>query len=406
MNKLITSSPQGEGQPEAEFSVFVTQFKERKLGIVVDDSATSARSILIIPAQDATPERTNELITLSRGVLFVAITTLKAEEFQLGEMTRNRTESRFALAGGVSLAKSYATRKCFVSVEARSGVATGISASDRATTLRVIGGAQTDPRLLVSPGHVFPVEAVAGGVLVRAGLPEAAIDCVRGIPLSTYSDVAGYMDCLNENGALASTEYVTELAKAHAIPLVTISSIVRHRLTFEPLVTQVAHAKMPTHLAGMLHAYTFKSLLHNGEHLALVKGDITTPEPVLTRVQAESTFGDLFGEGGRSSREQLHRSLHLIGERGRGVLIYLSRAARGGVQDELAQLAAVSTNVKQEGAETRPISGVLVRQYGIGAQILRSLGVNELELLSHRSGHIEGLSDFGLSVAKRTGLFD
>lgn len=358
----------------------------------MDDSSEELRAVMIVPAASATPELVNEMILKARGILFVAVSSERVEELQLAEMTRSGTVSRFA-------EPSEHQGKRFVSVEARHGVSSGISAADRATTLTMLGRPEVDPRLIVSPGHLFPVEALAGGVLVRSAFPEAAVDCVRA--LGEESNVAGYMDCLNENGELCDAEQLYRLSDLYGIPLIRISEIVRFRLSTESLVTKVAEANLPTELAGMVRIYSFRTQIHAGDHIALVKGDVTTEDPVLTRVQVESTFSDIFGSEPYSTRNQVRQALKLIGARERGVLVYLSRIRRGGVLDDVNSQSPFD----EKTAVAAQKDTVTMRQYGIGAQILRHLGISRLELLSSRPGKREGLYDFGLNIVKTTPLF-
>jgi 3,4-dihydroxy 2-butanone 4-phosphate synthase/GTP cyclohydrolase II len=374
------------------FINFIEQFRVRRLALVLDDSSEDLRAVMVVPAAGATSELVNEMILKARGILFVAVSSERVDELQLAEMTRSGTVSRFA-------APREHESKRFVSVEARHGVSSGISAADRATTLNMLGSSAVDPRLIVSPGHLFPVEALAGGVLVRSSLPEAAVDCVRA--LGEVSNVAGYMDCLNENGEVCGAEEISRLSDVYGIPQIRMSEIVRYRLSTESLVTKVAEANLPTELAGIVRIYSFRTQIHAGDHIALVKGDVTTRDAVLTRVQVESTFSDIFGSEPHSTRNQVRQALTLIGARERGVLVYLSRIRRGGVLDDVNSLSSF----EEKGLATAQKDTVTMRQYGIGAQILRHLGVSRLELLSSRSGKREGLYDFGLDIVKTIPLF-
>lgn len=374
------------------FINFIEQFRARRLAIIVDDSSEVLRGVMIIPAASATPDLVNEMILKARGILFVAVSSERVEELQLAEMTRSGTASRFAVP-------SEHDAKRFVSVEARNGVSSGISAADRATTLNMLGMPEVDSRLIVSPGHLFPVEALAGGVLVRSGFPEAAVDCVN--TLGEVSNVAGYMDCLDQHGELCNADQLNNLADLLGIPLIRLSEIVRYRLSTESLVIKVAEANLPTELAGMVRIHSFRTQIHAGDHIALVKGDVTTEEPVLTRVQVESTFSDIFGSEPNSTRNQVRQALRLIGERERGVFVYLSRIRRGGVLDDVNS----PSSVDEKAVAIAQKDTVTMRQYGIGAQILRHLGISRLELLSSRSGRREGLYDFGLDIVKTTPLF-
>lgn len=377
------------GQP---MDGFLNSLKERKLAVIIDDCVVPSQGILMLAAESANPEIVNELISLSRGILHVAITSHRAHRFQLAEMTRNSTDARFN--------PRYSALKAFVSVEARVGVTTGISAADRAATLRVLGSPQPDSRELVRPGHIFPVEARTGGVLVRNTLPDAALDCAR---LIGATDAAAYCHCLDSSGTLLDQDDLRALALRHKIPITTISEIVQYRLSTEPLVTRVAQASLPTHYAGVVQAYSFRSRIYKGEHLALVKGDIHTDQPVLTRVQAEATFSDVFGGPDSISRRHLISSMELIGKRGRGVIVYLRKSSHGCLTEELEGLGSACPSQNDDSHVATKFehnTTGMMRQYGIGAQILRDLGISQVELISSRSGTPKGLFDFGLDIVK------
>jgi 3,4-dihydroxy 2-butanone 4-phosphate synthase/GTP cyclohydrolase II len=251
---------------------------------------------------------------------------------------------------------------------------------------------------LVQPGHIFPIEAKSGGVLVRNTLTDAALDCSR---LLGHTSAAAYCDCLNAHGSLSDANQLIQLAQKHQLPYTTISEIVKHRLATESLVTRVAEANLPTALAGMVRAYTFSSKIYSGEHLALVKGDISGSQPVLTRVQAEATFSDVFGGSNSLSQQHLHKSLEMIGAEGRGVLLYLRKSEPG----ELTRNIRTADQPPAENSQASTnYDNATMRQYGIGAQILRDLGISQINLLTSKSGLPPGIFDFGLTIAAITPL--
>jgi 3,4-dihydroxy 2-butanone 4-phosphate synthase/GTP cyclohydrolase II len=377
------------------FLDFRNQFGIRRLGIVIDDSVMEkSRAVMIIPASDATSYLVNEMIMAAKGILFVALPTNRIQLLQLDEMTNKSSGGYFA--------RSYHSVRSFVSVEAREGVSTGISASDRATTLNVLGSRSVDARSIVRPGHIFPVEALEGGVLVRSGIAEAATDCVGF--LGCESNVAGFMDCLNERGDLCTSDEIVQISNKWNIPVVSMSEIIAHRLSTESLVTKIAEADLPTVPAGLVRIHSYRTTLYAGDHVALVKGDIISGEPILTRVQVESTLSDIFDKGEKSSRCQVLQSLKLIEERGRGVLVYLCRMRTGHVvreQNGYFEQVGMKNNVVKDKMTTDPVR---MRQYGIGAQILRSLGVESLDLISSSNEKKIGLEYYGLSIAKYTNI--
>ncbi len=351
-------------------------FKKRKIAILRLDSSADKRAVIVAPSADMTPELMNTLIELGKGNVLVALESKRAEAFHIPQMSHRSPDEL--------LTTSPLSRSC-VSVEAREGVTTGISASDRAKTVSLLGCETPYPRMLVQPGHVFPVCIREGGTLVRHALPEGAYDLVR---LSCGENTACFIDLLGSDGEFLDAQAQNELASSHSLPLFTMSDIVRYRLEHEKLVTRVAEAKLPTQLAGELVSYVYKSPLSGGEHVALVKGEITPEKPTLVRVQPESTFADVFGGKNPPSRTALHNSLKEIGRNESGVLVYLRRPEIGQVQKQVTNW--------QESATTKPAT--MMQEYGLGAQILRDLGVKKIELLTRSTKDLIGLKPFGIEI--------
>lgn len=362
-------------------SGFLKDFSERRLAVLQDDSVPPFRAILLAPAQDMTGSAMNELLTLSGGLTFVALSSSRAQAFMLGLMRR---PSMVPDSPAAALDDSDTLASC-ESVEAREGVTTGISAADRALTVAVLGEAEPAPRKLVKPGHIFPIQTRSGGVLVRHALPEGALDIVK---LAGFTDAALFADCLNSRGDFMTPQECNALCRQHHIPFLSLSSLILLRLEAETLVYKVAEAKLPTRLAGELSASIYKCKIHDGEHLALTKGEINSNEPVLTRVQPEFTFGDVFGGQSLPTRALLHRALKAIGERGRGVLVYLRRPAARQLKEQIDAWHN----------KAQPKTASLMRDYGLGAQILRDLGVRQVELLTATHIDLVGLKSFGLEI--------
>lgn len=363
---------------------FLSQLSSSRLGIVVDDIGPP-RAALIAPAHGMTPELMNRALSLSGGLTFVAVSAERAAAFMLPEMTRPSParSDRATSTAADSL-------KMLCSVEAREGISTGISASDRAATVRILGSETPHPRDLVKPGHIFPVEVRSGGVLVKAALAEGALDIVR---LAGFSDAALFIDLVGPSGELLSASESCRFAAEQGLPLVGLSQLISYRLHREPLVTRTAEAVIPSRIAGELRGITYRSKIHDVEHIALIKGDVGHGGPVLVRVQAESTLSDVFGGGNRSSRALLQASLQAIAERGSGVLVYLRRPAFEDPIDAGQSLASGSA---------KPAS--MMREYGVGAQILRDLGVSQIEVLSSSSRSLTGLASFGLTIVSQQPL--
>jgi len=360
---------------------FLLAFNERRLALLQDDFGPLDRSVLVAAAQNMTKSLMNELLTLSAGVVFVALSPARTQAFMLNPMSRLRMTASNTKAA----AEDYHIPLLCESVEAREGVTTGISAADRALTTAILGEEQPAPRKLVRPGHIFPIEVCDGGVLMRNALPEGALDIVK---LTGHTEAAVFADILDEQGDFMNACRCRTLCTRHQIPMISLSSLTLMRLQSEALVYKVAEAKLPTRLAGELRSCIYKCKIHDGEHLALIKGQIDPELPVLTRVQPEFTFSDVFGGSTPPSRLVLERCLKAIGERGQGVFIYLRRPAAGQLRE---QIESWQTAYRQKPA-------LLMREYGLGAQILRHLGVRKVELLSAGRLSLVGLKTFGMEI--------
>ena len=366
---------------------FIESFRHQRLSVICDDNTESFRAVLVAPAQDLSKDMVNRILHLTGGIVFTAISPTRAQAFLLDPASRPRmnpsahSEER---TGGTPPA----LLDMCESVEAREGVTTGISAADRSLTISILGEPTPVPRKLVKPGHVFPVLAKEGGVLVKNALPEGALDLAR---LAGFTDAAVFIDLLDSDGAMMNRAAVEELAKREGLSAVTLAELVRHRLTTERLVYRYAEARLPTHQAGELRSVIYKSTIHEGEHIALVKGDLTGTDPVLTRVQAEFTFGDVFGGNNPPTRSQIQRSLKAIGDQGRGILLYLRRPAAGQLRRQVGSWESEFRD--------RAISNI--REYGLGAQILRDLGVHRVDLLTGSPVDTAGLAAFGIEIVSQ-----
>jgi len=361
-----------------DVATFLSEFSRTRVGLVVDDLGRG-RSVLLAPAQEISEEMVNRIITLSGGLTFVAISPERAAAFMLPTMSRTTP----SLSN-----KTNSSSMQYISVEAREGVTTGISAADRATTIRILGSETIQPRALVKPGHIFPIETRTGGVIAKAAVPEATLDLIT---LAGFTDAALFVDLLDRDGELLPRQEALAFAARHSLPVITLSKLIQYRLAEEPLVHRAAEAVIPTKDAGDVKAVVYRSTIHDIEHIALVKGSLTDGAPVLTRVQVENTIADVFGGAIPNSRQQLSNALRAVGEHGSGVVLYLRRPsptdgfAVGGEAVESSH-----TNASAQ-----------MREYGIGAQILRDLGVTEIELLSSTNRHLEGLASFGIRVVRQ-----
>lgn len=366
---------------------FVSLFSQNRLAILIDDAGSNSRAALVAPALRSQGDEVNRMLQLSGGLTFVALSPERASAFLLQSMTRPGV--------GDKLTPASVLLPQYTSVEAREGITTGISASDRATTIAILGAEHPQPRALVKPGHIFPVETREGGVLVRLAIPEGSVDLAR---LAGFTDAALFVDLLDEHGELMGAEQARAFGDIHGITVTSLTELITHRLEHEPLISRVAEARLPTTLAGEVRAIVYRSRIHDVEHIALVKGAVEGEEPVLVRVQAESTVTDVFGGNASSSRLHLQNALRAIGARNRGIFLYLRRAF---IDDKNHNVQSLDIS------DSTPVSApAMMREYGVGAQILRDLGVTKIELLTTTPRALAGLSSFGIHVVSQHSIPD
>lgn len=357
----------------------IAPFKKTLVALILDQSTN--KTVLVAPAQDLNAERLNQALDLSGGIIYVAISPSRADAFSLETMQRPQQKHH-------SLSETW---DVCVSVESRHGVSTGISVKDRARTIATLGQSQPNARMLVKPGHILPLKVKDGGVLVKQALPEGALDLVK---ISGFADASLLIECLDKSGEYLGASAAQELAEKWKIPFTTLDDLTRYRLESEKLIFRVAEAKLPTRSAGEMRGILYQSSLHGGEHLALIKGEITSEDPILTRVQPEFTFGDVFGGSNPPTRKQLLGSLEAIAQRGRGVLVYLRRPVAGQLCEQV--------NSWSSKFQEKPAS--MMREYGVGAQILRDLGIKKVELLTNSKKNLAGLTTFGIEIIKQRAL--
>jgi 3,4-dihydroxy 2-butanone 4-phosphate synthase/GTP cyclohydrolase II len=365
-----------------DIALRLSNFAESRLCVLYDDVGED-RSVLVAPAQDISEGEINRILSFTGGLTFVALTQERAAAFMLSSMGRPQ------LVG--TARTEVASFAQYTSVEAREGVSTGISAADRATTIRILGATPPQPRALVKPGHIFPVETKRGGTLVRAAIPEGAIDIVIH---AGYSDAALFVDFLDRKGEIAPVTVAREWARAHSVPMFSLSEIIRERLVREPLVERLSEATIPTRHAGEVKAIAYRSQIHDVEHVALVKGHLDVDAPVLVRVQVEHLLSDVFGGGQPATRRQIDNSLAAIGQRGSGVFLYLRREM---LHDDRAFHVAPTISASSSDVP----HAAMMREYGVGAQILRDLGITQIELLSSTQRSLVGLKSFDMMVVNQ-----
>ena len=345
-----------------------------KMFILVDAEERENEGDLVIPAQMATPDAINFMAKHGRGLICLAVTAERAKQLRLELMSRSN--------------KSRHSTAFTVSIEAREGVSTGISAHDRAHTISVAIDPTKDYRDVVTPGHVFPLLAKEGGVLVRAGHTEAAVDMAR---LSGLYPSGVICEIMNDDGSMARLPDLVTFAQTHGLKIATIADLIAYRLRYDHLVNVVAETKLDSPHGGSFDAKVYATAVDTVEHVALVKGDVGSGGPVLVRVHAVNTLNDLLAAGGDHDT-QVHKAMDIIGREGRGVIVLIRES----------QPDALSSHLKKDsGGQTQS----RLMEYGIGAQILLDLGVREMVLLSNSPARkIVGLDGYGLKVVGQRGL--
>ncbi len=362
----------------------IEEYRKGRFVIIVDDEDRENEGDLTLPAQFVDADAINFMARYGRGLICVAMCAERLDELRIPLMV-GRNDSHFGTGFTVS-------------VEARCGVTTGISAADRACTVQVLADPDARPEDLVMPGHMFPLRAREGGVLVRAGQTEATVDLCR---LAGLRPAGVCCEIMRVDGTMARLPDLKRFASRHNLKIIGVNELISYRLRKDRLVERVTETSLPTPY-GHFQAVAYKSMIDPDEHLALVMGDITTPEPVLVRVHSQCVTGDVFGSLRCDCGEQIGQALQRIGEEGRGVLLYMRQEGRGiGLHNKLRAYA-----LQDEGMDTVEANHALGfpadrRDYGIGMQILADLGVREMRLLTNNPAKRAGLDGYGLRVVER-----
>ncbi|MEW6610069.1 MAG: GTP cyclohydrolase II [Patescibacteria group bacterium] len=357
--------------------------------IVVDDEKRENEGDLVMAAEFATPRAVNFFLRTGRGILCVPLTRERAEELHLPPMVPEEENTEVTHC------------EFTVSVDAKRGITTGVSAYDRAATIQALVSPRTRPYDLARPGHVFPLRSYPGGVLYRAGHTEAAVDLMR---LAGLKPVAMVCEILDQSGKSARRALLRRIARQFQLPYVTIAELIAYRRAREPLVRRVASASLPTEF-GTFKMYVYRSLISGIEHVALVKGKPMHGEAILLRVHSQCLTGDTFHSLRCDCRAQLTLAMQKINAEGKGVIVYLNQEGRGvGLTNKIRAYALQEQGEDTVSAHTRLKIPVDMRDYHVGSQIITDLGIQKIKLMTNNSEKIANISQYGLMIVERIPL--
>ncbi len=359
----------------------IEEIRQGRMVILMDDKNRENEGDLCMAAENVTPDAINFMARFGRGLICMPLTEEGVQHLGLQMMVAENT-SPFGTAFTVS-------------IDGAEGITTGISAADRAHTILTAIGEDAKPEDLVTPGHVFPLRARKGGVLVRAGQTEGAVDLAR---LAGLKPAGVICEVMKDDGTMARLPDLEKFAEEHGLKLVTIADLIEYRLRYDCLVYKVASARLPARYGGEFQAVVYNTHVDQSEHLALIKGEISPNEETLVRVHSKYVPGDVFGFEFLNTGAVIQRSMEMIADEGKGVILYLQTEGKG-------LRPTMNTYPRVEGRRKKDMNPSFVyqadfREYGIGAQILRDLGVGKMRLLTNNRRNLVGLSGYGLEITE------
>ena len=365
--------------PLASIEEAIDEIRRGRMVILMDDKDRENEGDLCMAAEKATPEAINFMATYGRGLICLPLTETNVKRLGLSMMVSENT-SPFGTAFTVS-------------VDSASGITTGISAADRAKTILDAIADDAKPQDLVTPGHIFPLRARNGGVLVRAGQTEGSVDLAR---LADLKPAGVICEIMKDDGTMARQPDLMKFARKHKLKVVTIADLIQYRLNYDSLVYRAAEAPLPTRVGGQFRAIVYNTHVDQSEHLALIKGEISPKEETLVRVHTKYVPGDVFGFEFLNTGAVIQRSMEIIRKEGKGVILYLQ-------PEYMGRRPATVTYPRVEGKQQKDMNPSFVyradfKEYGIGAQILRDLGVRKMRLLTNNRKHLVGLRGYGLEI--------